>query len=391
MRNICFFYLAILIFFTACSSSTKMLEKGDYDGAIEKSIKKLLKDPSSNEDAVTLDKAYRLANERDLNRIKLLRSENKPENWETIYKTYVLLDNRQQKVKRVLPLNIGHKTVNYQMKDFTSEIVEAKENAADYFYENGNRLMNQEIKQSYREAYYNYIKAKEYGGSKYTDIEQKIDDALYYGTSRVLVDVVNNSIVRLPEEFYSNVLMLDNKNLDKNWVEYHFNAFGNEIQCDYMVNLVVQDIKISPEQYDRHEYVKERTVQDGFDYVLDPRGNVMKDSLGNDIKVPRYINLRCRVIEKRQHKSVHINGEVEIVSLNPERTLKREPVSSASIFEHVSARAKGDLDALDEETRRLVETESLPFPDDMSMIIDCSNSLNVALHDILYENRRLIK
>jgi hypothetical protein len=391
VKKFWFLPLAIALIVTGCSSSSKLIEKGDYDKAIDKSVKKLIKDPSSQEDAVTLDKAYRLANERDINRIELLKSENRPENWEPIYHTYIRLNNRQENVKKVLPLHIGSRQINYQMKDYSSDIAESKANAARYFYDNGNRLMEMGLKDSYRDAYYNFLKAKQYGGSTFPDIEKRIDDARYFGTSRVLIEVVNNSYIKLPQEFYDNILLIDNRQLDSDWVEYYISQGGRDTEYDYVINLVIKSIEVTPEQYDRHEYVKEKTIQDGFDYVLDRRGNVKKDSLGNDIKVPRYVDLRCRVVERRQYKSAHVEGEVEYVSLNPERILKREPVGASSVFEHVSARAKGDLRALDEATRQLIKTNPLPFPDDMSMIMDCSGTLQMAFNDILRENKHLLK
>ncbi len=391
MKKTVLYFCVLTVLSAGCSSSGKLLEKGDYDKAIDKSIKKLVKDPNSQDDARALDKAYRLANERDLNRIKLLKSENKPENWEAIYRRYIMLDNRQEKVKRVLPLSLDNKQINYEMHDYTAEIVEAKAGTAEYYYNNGNRLMKLERKESYREAYHNYLKARQYGGSTYPDIEKHIDEAHYLGTSFVLIEVVNSSYIKLPDEFYNDVLAIDSKHLNSEWVEYHLHPAGSDVPYNYAVSLVIKQIDIAPEQIDRHEYVKERTVQDGFDYVLDRRGNVMKDSLGNDIKVPRYIDLRCRVIEKRKTKSVHIYGDVEIASLSPERILKQEPVGASSIFEDVSAFARGDLDALDEATLRLVEKQPLPFPDDMSMIFDCLEPLRLAFSDILHKNKRIIR
>jgi hypothetical protein len=184
-----------------CKSSAKLVEEGNYDKAIEKSIKEILKGKAKEEDIAMLDKAYNLANTRDNNEIKLLKSEGRPENWEQIYFIYSALDNRQAEVRKVLPLKMNGKVINYQQIDYTNSIVEAKTKAADYFYNNGKRLMALNNKPSYRDAYYNLIKAREYRASAFPDIDQLISDAAYNGTSRVLVDVSNTLQCAFPRIF----------------------------------------------------------------------------------------------------------------------------------------------------------------------------------------------
>ncbi len=46
---------------------------------IEKSVKNLIKKPDSEKMPIMLDKAYKLANDRDLDRIKYLKMEGNPE------------------------------------------------------------------------------------------------------------------------------------------------------------------------------------------------------------------------------------------------------------------------------------------------------------------------
>ena len=58
----------IVLFLASCGSVNKKLQRGDYDGVINKSVKRLIKDPEDSEDIKVLDRAYKLANERDLAR-----------------------------------------------------------------------------------------------------------------------------------------------------------------------------------------------------------------------------------------------------------------------------------------------------------------------------------
>ena len=81
--------------------------------------------------------------------------------------------------------------------------------------------------------------------------------------------------------------------------------------------------------------VIKKDVEDGFSYQLDKRGNVMKDSLGNDIKFKKYKTLQCALIETVQSKACRIDGDIEIVQVNPNKVLKKDPLGAQSSFEHI--------------------------------------------------------
>ncbi|HHB52838.1 MAG TPA: hypothetical protein ENK75_07390 [Saprospiraceae bacterium] len=100
MRNI-FTSLFIILLLAGCSSSTKLLQKGEYDAAIDKSIKKLLKDADNPKEINILDRAYKLANERDRNVIEELKLSGQPDVWEDAFRRYSNLRNRQERVSRL--------------------------------------------------------------------------------------------------------------------------------------------------------------------------------------------------------------------------------------------------------------------------------------------------
>ncbi len=381
------YMLLILLIASGCASTKKLLGKGHYDKVIDKSVKKLIKNPGSEKDAINLNKAYELANERDLERINYLKMEGNPDTWDEIYHRYSILKTRQEKVKKVLPLNIGGKSINYEYVDYNAKIVEAKTKAADYYYEHGKELMANNNKESYRQAYYEFRKAKDYKGGSYQNIDNYISEARYNGISRVLVYTGNSTHLRLSQEFMDNLLAFKSDGLNSEWVEFHLEPLDRDIEYDYNIEINLQIIDISPEMIKTREYIEKKTVENGYEYVLDKRGNVMKDSLGNDIKVKKYKDLTCTIIERIQEKSVTIKGEIEIISTNPARLITKEPVAASTYFDHVSARAVGDIEALKPETRKLLEIEPLPFPDDFAMVYDCSEALKNSIRDVIIHNR----
>jgi hypothetical protein len=133
-----------------------------------------------------------------------------------------------------------------------------------------------------------------------------------------------------------------------------------------------------------------REIEDGFQYVLDASGNVMKDTLGNDIKVKKYKAVQCALVESIQLKECHIDGDVEVLSINPSQILKKDPIHAESFFEHRSARAIGDIEALMPAELEKTRAQAIPFPSDLEMVIQCTEALKMGIRAAMEQNRRFI-
>jgi hypothetical protein len=389
MRRIVPFVFILTILLSGCGSSKKQLQKGNYDAAIDKAVKQLRKDPGDVKNIDILDQSYRVANERDNERIRFLKMEGRPNNWDEIYLVYKSLSDRQSYVRTVTPLNKNGRTVDYPYIDYMPEMVNAKRKAADYYYGHGTELMKTGIKENYRQAFAEFIRAKNYVGD-YEGIDQKIEEAKYLGMSRVFVSVQNSSIIKFPPEFEQDLLQLDLPSLNTEWVEYHTQNLNANTNYDYYVNVNVKNVAVSPDQTIQKDSVIKRDVEDGFTYVLDQRGNVKRDSLGNDIKLIKYKTLQCALIESIQTKACRIDGDIEVVQMNPNKVLKKDPIGAQSTFEHISSRALGDTQALTPELLQRTKTSPVPFPSDIEMVIRCSESLKMAINGAIQNNRRFI-
>jgi len=384
------FFLSVLLLIS-CSSPEKLLTQGNYDALIEKSVKNLIKKPDSEEDASNLDKAYKLANDRDLERIKYLKTEGNPNTWDEMLSLYSNLKNRQTSVRRVLPLHIGGRTVQYNFVDYDAEIVAAKRKAAEYFHSHGLKLMENKTKESYRQAYYELVKARNYSGDSYPNLDQVINEAKYLGMSRALISTVNRTIINLPTEFTDGLVAANATQLNSEWVEYYTRKSDTDIKYDYYIDIILQAINVSPDLVQDRDLIEKKTIENGFEYVLDAKGNVMKDTSGNDIKIKKYKEIQCTVIESHQMKDCNITGEIEFHSANPQSLLKKQPIAAGTHFEYVSARAIGDVNALSPEKKKLVDIKPVPFPDDIRMILDCTEALKKSIYDVLIYNKGTVQ
>ncbi len=383
-------YVVIVAFIMAgCGSSKKQLQKGNYDLAIQKAVKKLMRNPSSEDDIEILARSFTLANTQDLERIKYLKMEGKAESWEEIAQGYQRLKWRQDMIRPVMPLESNGQDIKLNYGNYNSEIIEAKHHAAEFFFAHGQKLMENNDKESYRQAWYEFLKVKEYWGD-YDNIDNLLRETRYMGMSRALVSIENMTPIRLSPEFEDDLLAVNPQDLNSEWVEYYTRSLDEEVQYDYQVKIILRQMVVSPDQIKETDRLEKRTVEDGFQYALDQKGNVMKDSTGNDIKILKYKDLSCTVIETGMNKSSHIGGTVEIYQLSPMKLLRKDPIGADSHFEHFSARAVGDLDALSLESMKMVETEPIPFPSDNEMIMLCSESMKMAIRGITHRNKRFI-
>lgn len=381
------FLLTLLL--AGCGSSKKQLQKGNYNAAIDKAVKQLRKDPDDSKQIDILTQSYKIANEQDKERIRYLKMEGRPDSWDEIYMNYKALNDRQSLVRTVTPLNNNGHSVDFPYEDYMSEMVGAKRKAADFYYAHGIELMKVGIKDSYRQAFNEFVRAKQYVGD-YEGIDNKIQEAKFLGMSRVFVSVRNSSVLKFPPEFEQDLLALDLPRLNTDWVEYHTQNLNENTKYDYYINVNVKNIAVSPDQTIQRDSVIKRDVEDGFDYVLDKNRNVMKDSLGNDIKRKKYKTLQCALVETIQSKACRINGDIEVIQVNPDKVLKKDPIGAQSNFENISSRALGDIQALNKQQQERTKTTILPFPSDIEMVMRCSESLKMAIRGAIENNRRFI-
>jgi len=106
--------------------------------------------------------------------------------------------------------------------------------------------------------------------------------------------------------------------------------------------------------------------------------------------MPKYKTVQCALVETMQRKSCRIEGDVEVIQVNPNKVLKKDPIGAQSNFEHVSARALGDIQALSPQQLEKTKSQPLPFPTDLDMVIRCSETLKMAIRGAIMNNRRFI-
>jgi hypothetical protein len=77
--------------------------------------------------------------------------------------------------------------------------------------------------------------------------------------------------------------------------------------------------------------------------------------------------------------------------MDQKKVLKKDPMGANTTFEHVSARAVGDIGALNASQLQRTKAQIAPFPSDIEMVLRCSDALKNAIRGSIQSNRNLIR
>ncbi|MBE7442811.1 MAG: hypothetical protein HS119_10205 [Flavobacteriales bacterium] len=375
------FSIALLV---GCASSSKKYDKGDYDSAMEISAKKIKKDPGKFEEVDVFNDAYRMAYVKDKAEVERLKAEGNPANWSKIYTIYVRMNRRQELAKTLPPVGIV-----YEEQDFESEIENAKTKATEYAYAKGVEQLGKNDKLAAREAYSRFVEAKSYI-TNFRDVDEKIAEAKFKGTTNVFFTIEDKSKVVASKTLMEELQAINVDDLDKDWLNYDNTIDSNRIY-HYSIILSMTDILVSPEEMKESIAQESKEIEDGFSYVLDANGNVKKDTLGNDIKIPKYKTIHCAIKRVQQRKTARITGSLNYYDNITNKLMKSEPITSDALFENFYAVANGDLNALSPQSQKDLQTQPVPFPPSPDLIIQAGNVLKGMTKDIIVKNAGYLK
>ncbi len=392
MRKLLLFS-AVLILFAGCSSKkqiTQQLQQGNYDLAIHNALELLQSKKTAKRKSKfvgILKQGFDRITKRDLDDIAFLQKDNNPANDVTIYEMYVTLDARQRAIEPVLPLYIDGREVSFSFNDYTSQIIEYKNKAVEYLYYDALSLLESNNKLDIRQAHeqLQYLNAI---SPDYKDVQTFIEIAYNNGLDYVLVTIKNGTQQIIPDRLEEELLNFDTYGLNNFWTVYHGQAHS-DVTYDFSMDLNLLQINISPELINNRERLRKKEIIDGWEYLLDENGNVLKDSLGNDIKVDKKVIVKARLFEIEQTKSAQVIGKVLYKDLINGNISDTFPIQGQFQFNNLYARFRGDKRALTKQDRILLRNRPLPFPSNEELVYLTSEELKLKLKSIILNSYAL--
>ena len=364
--------LSLLLVSAACGSAKKAeksIDSGDYDTAFNIARDELYKDKhkKANQKLIPmLKEAYDKANQRDVNKIKTYKKLNDPTYLKKIYSLYSGLDIRQDEVLMLQPLVYDDKEINFKTKNYTSEINKSLQDYSVYLFDLGTQQLAGS-KLEARKAYETLSELEFVNPSYATNIGDLVRQAKMKGSSLVLLQLQNNISQHTTQEHLEELLRISESNMSNPWVIYH-DKRDDDVSYDYDVEIKLDQVQISPEEMNSELIQQQARVKDGWEYVYDGNGNVMKDSLGNDIKRDKIITVQAEVRMMQQFKASRVDGNMSVQNLRTNTLLNSTPLFGEAKFENVFAQYRGDQRAIEEKYYQALQNKEVPFPPDAEFV-----------------------
>nr|WP_314897614.1 hypothetical protein [uncultured Flavobacterium sp.] len=384
--------LSLFVLISSCGvkQTQNLLSSGNYDQAIENAISNLRtnKDKKGKQDYVyLLEEAFAKAKERDLNTINLLAKDANPAQLEKMYTTYIQLNERQEKIKPLLPLKLIKEGRNaiFPFDNYNDQIIDSKNALSAYLYANAKKLMLTSDKMNFRKGYDDLDYLNQINPN-YKNVLQLMDEAKFKGSDYVSVYTKNETNMIIPARLQNDLLDFSTYGLNDKWTVYHSNK-QRGIDYDYGMMINFRQIYISPEQIKEREFVKERIIKDGVKKLIDANGKEVLDEKGKVVMVDNLRTINARIYEFRQFKSCQITAKIDYINLKINQLIQSFPLTSEFVFENIYATYKGDRRASDDNYYSYFDKRAVAFPSSEQMVYDTGEDLKAKLKDIISRNR----
>lgn len=381
--------MTVILFIAGCQSAETMLDQGRYDDLLSLAQRKMSgKKIKKTKYVMLVEEAFEKVTKQDMERIERLKSGNRSEDWEQIVAIATRIDRRQERLEPFLPLvdENGYQARFTFVK--THDIVQYAENQiVEKLYDEGVSFLKaarNHDKDAARNAYSRFDEILEYR-TEFLDARAFREEARALGIVRVLLQVDNKARQFMPG-YVADVLDESVSARDEFWTQFYAVEKDGAVM-DYVATLVVSDMEIGPEVIREERLPKKKKIEDGWEYVLDERGNVAKDSLGNDIKKTRYTEVNATILKTHQEKGAYLRGRLELTDVHDGRILETFPLQVESRFYHQAQTFFGDERALDKSDR--VQIGLIPFPGDESMMLKVAELVRPAFTSELAKSRYL--
>lgn len=386
----------LLTFFLICISCSlkktkELVHSGNYDSAIEIAISNLEsnKDKKSKQEYVyALEEAFTKAKERDWITLNQIEKEANPAQLERQYQLIQKLNNRQEKIKPLLPLQLvnENREAIFRFDNYNDKLVSTKIALSDYWYTNAKVLLNSSDKMDIRKAFEDLTYLDQINPN-FKEVSELMKEARFNGANYVLVSIKNETNMIIPFRLQNDLLDFNTYGLNDKWTIYH-STKQEKIDYDFEISIRFREIVISPEQIKEKEFIKERRIKDGQKKLIDANGKEVLDEKGKVVVVDNWKDVSVKINEFRQFKSCSIFAKVEFKSLLTNQLLYSFPLTSEFIFENVYANYKGDRRAAEDNYHSFFDNRGILFPSNEQMIYDSGIDLKQKLKTIISQNNQ---
>lgn len=364
------YLLLILLLFTACYSGKKALQKGNYDLAVQQAVNRLRSGGSNKKAVTTLKAAYPFAIEAHRDNIKSASMSNDPFKWESIAQNYQSINYLHDEIyqcpscRKVIP----------DPAKFDKELNEARLRAAEVRYQLGLAALEQKENREKAVEAHEHFSAAASLVPYYKDVEDRLQEALYYATLRVVIEPIPapSRQFKLSHDFFVNKI---NEYLHQHEINTFVRFYTPEEAYAEELEYVDHVIQMEFDRFDMGNVFYEKTIKD-----------VSKDSVVLEVrdseKIYGTVKAKVTLHDKKITSSARLN--FQIVQNATKKIISQERFSSEYTWSAQWGSFNGDERALDFEDRKLMKIKEPPVPDPQWMF----EQLSVSLYDQIINQLR---
>ncbi len=380
MKNLSI-YIGILLLLGACNPLEKMVDSGQYDKAVITAARKMAGDKHKKTKHVkALEEAFAKATADDLAAARTYADRGGKSHLLAL-SIYEDIADRQAIVAPYLPLvsKDGY-TAEFRFVDTEEMIADARTEVGVYYYESGKDLLmiaRNGNKAKARSAFEAFSQVKRYMPAP-SDLDWLKDEAYHLGVTHVYVNLRNEAQAYMPNRFEQAILEISVADLNSTWKRYYLSTPGDQV-IDVNATLIVEHIDISPEREFVDLFEENQRVKDGWEYKRNKHGKPILDTLGNKIKIEKFVNAHAKVTRVKREKGVQIAGTIRYTDATTGEPIRIQPVKVENRFYDMACRVMGDPRALTVETKDCSNGTLDPFPTDHSMAMEAAYEMKGAL------------
>ena len=354
-----FLFLCLLtIIATACSTGSTSYKHGDYYKACLESIDRLRSNPKSDKSQSVLVNSYPLALKTAQREIDNALIANQPDKYDVVVYQYEKMNQLADQIFNCpKALELIPKPTEY-----VSELSKAKQMAADQAYESGSKALTVGTLDQARVAYQYFQNVNRYVPG-YKDVLNKMSDARYYATLRVIVQkpYTNANFQYSADFFYNNLLLEIRKNAQNRFVRYYT---PEEAHKENMKN---------PHQYIvlNFEDFSVGNIRESSNTTEHKRDSVIVGTVKVEGKTYNsYNTVKARLTTFRREISSGGVLSLRIIDAQNNQDLLQQNLTGTYVWNTSWANFKGDDRALDNEQKKMCNREPQTPPTQQDLFIE---------------------
>jgi hypothetical protein len=274
----------------SCKTASKSYQKGNYEDAIERGVKKLQKDPYDYETKDLVQQSYNYSVSQHEDQVRILSNSKSETRYEQIFQEYTSL-------QRLYDLIHQYPAVAKMIKttDYSDYVATYRDKAAETHIERARRWEGEGTKQAYREAYREYNVALGYKPEDF-DLRKKRDSAYEEAVTKVVIATMQPyggyqySSTYQVQQFQRDVIRIMSHQMNIDFVDFYSESEARikDIEPDQVLELNFGHMSIG-------QPVDNRTIRDVTKDVIVKETVYRPDSI-----IKEYAKVRAKVITTKR-------------------------------------------------------------------------------------------